>query len=168
MVNIGDIVEVVFQARDSFTDVRPYYDVESELRTALSAAGFQVLNITTPQGWFGGNWWGEYRVRLVPLTSAYGDVQHIAGIVAGATEQIGMQVDNPNARGQVIARGSGQNLPATTADYEQNQRRAEEENEQNQKGFLAEIARALGISESTLGIALGGGLLIGVIVSMKR
>lgn len=159
MVNIGDTVEVVFSARDSYTDFRAYYDPFSELPQRLAAAGFRVVDMSGPRGAFAGLTWGSYRVVVVPLTSAYGAAQDIAGIVAGAAEQIGLQVDNPNARGTVIAHGSGNLQPATTDEYVNNYRDTDERNQG--RGFLADVAASLGISETTLGLGLAAALVIG-------
>lgn len=165
MVNIGDTVEVAFQARDSLTDFRAYYDPFSELPQRLAAAGFRVVDMSGPRGAFAGLTWDSYRVVVVPLTSAYADVQDIAGIVAGAAEQIGLQVDNPNARGTVIAFGPGNSQPATTGDYENNYSNTLDQNKG--QGFLAELAASIGISETTLGLGLAA-VIVGAVLLITR
>jgi hypothetical protein len=165
MVNIGDTVQVTFAARDSFTDFRVYYDPFSELSGRLAAAGFRVVSIDGPRGAFGGLTYDNYRVVVIPLTSAYASEQDIAGIVAGAAEQIGLQVDNVNAVGTVIARGAGNVGPATTNDYLGN---VTDDRERNQTGWLSDIAGAVGVSEGTLGFLLAAGLIVGVLVFVKK
>lgn len=167
MVNIGDIVQVTFQARTSFTDFRPYYDPATDLRRRLEQAGLKVLSVDLGElgvwtsvetaitlGYAG---WGTVIVVVSPLSSAFAQPQDIAGLVAGAAEAIGLQADNQNASATVLAQAGTQ-----AASYQQNQTT---DDLTKHTSFLDTLAAALGISKTTLEVGLGlGALFIGAAV----
>lgn len=165
MVNIGDIIQVVFAARASFTDLQPVQDPATALRQRLEQSGLKVLSVDTGEL---GTWtsiesaitlgyagWGNVVVVVSPLSSAFAQPQDIAGLVAGAAEAIGLQVDNANATATLIATAG-----TAATSYQQNQT---VDDPTKHTSFLDTLAGTLGISKTTLELGIGAGLVVGLI-----
>lgn len=102
MVNVGDTVLVTIPT--FLTGVGTYGGARTALQQRLQQAGFQVLRIDDSAlsflGAFGSR--GQLLITVIPTTSAYGNVQDVAGLVAGAAYSVGYDI-NAGAGGAVIA-----------------------------------------------------------------
>lgn|GEM_PF-5887622 len=157
MVNVGDSVVVTFNARSSFTDFQPLQTPATALRARLEQAGLKVLSVddsalglwtsietTFSLGYAG---YGQIIVSVQPYSSAFGAVQDVAGLVAGAAQAIGLTVDFQSVSGRIVGYANPTQGQPSSAGYQQNQTG---DDTSKHRSFLDDIADALGISKGTL------------------
>jgi len=169
MVNIGDTVEVTIPTYwPGFFDIG-FGDPTQALQNRLEQAGVGVESNNAGALHYLGDSWLRSRSNLVivvrPFSSAYGTVQDVANLVAGAAYAEGFDI-NAGATGRILAYAHPAQGSASSDQYDHLQDTPDRDPDAD-KSIWDDIAKALGISTTTAQIGVIGLGALAVVVVMK-
>jgi hypothetical protein len=157
IVRKGDTVLVQLNAALPYF-ANPVADQIGTLRGRLQAAGFQVVAINAPaftDALVQNHSYYQIVVSVKPVGSDYGDPADVASIVAGATQAAGLTVDFNSVSGRIVQSAAPGSTPPTYGEVQ---------TQGSGRGFLDDLADALGVSKGTLTV---GGLAIAAVFAIK-
>ena len=143
MVNIGDTVLATI--RTFVPSSAAFFDQAAGLQSRLQQAGFRVLRVDDSGiSWFNNYRYGDLLVTLQPQSSAYGNANDVASIVAGAAYAAGYG-GAESFSGNVIAQAG-----RASDEYKDNLDRQRPPDNSNPLGMSASTIALIGFAVVTL------------------